>query len=304
MLYYTNMENTTFVKTELHDVINVSGLYTVHYFKYGKNFRFNEESHDFWELVYIDSGKAKITNNSRIIPLNQGNAFLHLPNAKHTIYTEEQFANSAIISFSCKSRALKSLAEKILVLSDYEKTLLNKIVNETKIGFSDKLNDAHLKKMSKSPLAPIGSEQVIKNCIELLFVSILRNVHAEKHEPEQISLNISSDQIVDSIRNILNEKLEQAQPINLAELSYKLGFSKSYIKSQFKKKTGLSIIKFYIHMKIDKAKKLLSQQKFSVSEIADMLGFGSVFYFSRQFKLHTDMSPTEYINSIKADNVL
>ena len=57
-------------------------------------------------------------------------------------------------------------------------------------------------------------------------------------------------------------------------------------------------------MKIDRAKKLLSQQKYSVSEIADMLGFGSVYYFSRQFKLHTDMSPTEYINSIKADNVL
>ena len=57
-------------------------------------------------------------------------------------------------------------------------------------------------------------------------------------------------------------------------------------------------------MKIDRAKKLLSQQKYSVSEIADILGFGSVYYFSRQFKLHTDMSPTEYINSIKADNVL
>lgn len=299
------MRENTFVKTELHCPIKVTGIYTVHYFKYGKNFRFEEESHDFWELVYIDSGKAKITNNNNVIELSQGDAFLHLPNAKHTIYTEEDFSNSAIISFECKSRSLKKLSEKVLVLSDYEKTLLNKIVNETKTGFSDKLNDAHLKKMTKNPLAPIGSEQIIKNCIELLFLSIIRNSQSSnKNITEEISLNISSDQIVDSIRKILIEKLDQAEPINLAELSYKLGFSKSYIKSQFKKKTGLSIIKFYINMKIDRAKKLLSQQKYSVSEIADMLGFGSVYYFSRQFKLHTDMSPTEYINSIKADNVL
>ena len=298
------MKENSFVKTELQCPIKISGLYTVHYFKYGKNFRFAEESHDFWELVYIDSGNAKITNNEEVISLTQGNAYLHVPNAKHTIYTDEQFANSAIISFECKSRALKKLANKILVLSDYEKTLLNKIVNETKIGFLDKLNDPHLKQMTKNADAPIGSEQIIKNCIEILFISIIRNAQSVKQVAEEISLNISSDQIVDNIRKILTEKLDQSEPINLAELSYKLGFSKSYIKSQFKKKTGLSIIKFYIEMKIDRAKKLLSQQKYSVSEIADILGFGSVYYFSRQFKLHTDMSPTEYINSIKADNVL
>jgi AraC-like DNA-binding protein len=57
-------------------------------------------------------------------------------------------------------------------------------------------------------------------------------------------------------------------------------------------------------MKIDRAKKLLSEQKYTISEISDMLGFNTVFYFSRLFKLHTHMSPTEYINSIKADNVL
>ena len=34
-------------------------------------------------------------------------------------------------------------------------------------------------------------------------------------------------------------------------------------------------------MKIDKAKKLLSQQKFTVSEIAYALGFSSVYYFIR-----------------------
>ena len=105
-------------------------------------------------------------------------------------------------------------------------------------------------------------------------------------------------------KKILLEKLDNASKVNLDDISYRIGFSKSYIKTQFKLATGFSIIKYFINLKIDKAKKLLSQQKYQICEIADMLGFSSVYYFSRQFKLCTDMSPSEYLNSIKAYNIL
>ena len=293
-----------FTKSELKSTVKINGIYTVHYFKYGKNFRFNAESHDFWELVFIDSGSAKILNGDQTYTLKQGEAFLHRPNVLHTIYTDDGFANSAIITFECKNRILKSASDKVLVLSDYEKTLLNKIISETKLSYTDKLNDVHLKQMNKNPSAPFGGEQIIKNCIELLFVSIIRNIQSSKVTIEELNLNIDSDQIVGNIQKLLHAHLDDAENVNLDEISFRLGFSKSYIKSQFKKKTGFSIIQYFINMKIDKAKKLLSQQKYTVSEISDMLGFGSVYYFSRLFKLHTDMSPTEYIRSIKADNVL
>ena len=296
--------NKQFTMSELRSPVKISGIYTVHYFKYGRNFRFEPESHDFWELVFIDSGNAEILNDGDKLTLKQSQAFLHRPNVYHAIHTNDDFANSAIITFECKSRCLKSIADKILIFNDYEKSLLNKIISETKLGYSDKLNDLHLTKMTKKEKSPFGSEQIIKNCIELLFVSLIRNTQSEVCSTDVMNLSVSSDQIVESIRKILLDKLDQAENINLDEISYKLGFSKSYIKSQFKKKTGFSIIQYYINMKIDKAKKLLSQQKYTVSEISDTLGFGSVYYFSRQFKLQTDMSPTEYVKSIKADHLL
>jgi len=298
------MSTKKYVITKLNTSIKVSGIYTVHYFKYGKNFAFEPECHDFWELVFIDSGSAQILSGDDTMLLTQGQAILHRPNITHTIYTKNNFANSAIISFNCKNKILKNIADRVLVLSDYEKSLLNKIISEAKASYSDKLNDAHLTKLTKKISLPFASEQIIKNCIELLFISLIRNDENSSQPNEVMSLTISSDKIVDSIRNILTDKLDCCENIDLNEISFRVGFSKSYIKSQFKKKTGISIIQYYIDMKIDKAKKLLSQQKYTVSEISDMLGFGSIYYFSRQFKLQTAMSPTEYIKSIKADNIL
>ncbi|MBE7081976.1 MAG: AraC family transcriptional regulator [Clostridiales bacterium] len=298
------MASKKYTVTKLNAPIKISGIYTIHYFKYGKNFNFEPENHDFWELVFIDSGNAQILSGDNMLSLTQGQAILHRPNLTHTIYTKNNFANSAIISFDCKNKLLKNLAERVLVLTDYEKSLLNKIISEAKASYSDKLNDAHLTKMTRKKSLPFASEQIIKNNIELLLISLIRNVENKPQHNEVMNLNITSDKIVDSIREILINKLDSAEHIDLNEISFRVGFSKSYIKSQFKKKTGVSIIQYYIDMKIDKAKKLLSQQKFTISEISDMLGFGSIYYFSRQFKLQTEMSPTEYIKSIKADNIL
>jgi AraC-like DNA-binding protein len=158
--------------------------------------------------------------------------------------------------------------------------------------------------MTKNNDSPFGGEQIIKNCIELLLISLLRTLKGQALATEKIGISSPSDDIVENITNILSEMLSSQRNISLDELSFRLNFSKSYIKSQFKKKTGYSIIQYYINMKIEKAKKLLSRQKYTVSEISDMLGFSSVYYFSRQFKLQTDMSPSEYVNSIKAENIL
>ena len=300
------MKDTTSIyrKNTLKKMLNVSGIYTVYYFKYGKNFRFQGEMHNFWEMVYIDSGVAHIVADGKEFIMRQGEVFFHKPNEPHSIYTTDTFANSVIVSFESKSKQTKHLAGKIFTLSDDEKSFLNKILSEAKHTFSDKIDDISQLALTKKSSTPFGSEHFIKNTLELLFLSLLRKELKTEKVVENNLLSKGHGKIVDNILLLLKDKLSNAEKINLDEISYKLGFSKSYIKSQFKKSTGKSIIQYYISMKIDKAKELLSQNKFTVSEIADLLGFASIFYFSRQFKLHTDMSPSEYLNSIKATDLL
>jgi hypothetical protein len=121
---------------------------------------------------------------------------LHRPNTPHTIYTDELFANSAIITFDSNSTHLKHVAEKILVLDEYEKTLLNKIISEAKLTYADRLNDVNLTKMTKKSVSPFGTEQIIKNSIELLLVSVIRNFQIKKTPVADITLNVDNGLIV------------------------------------------------------------------------------------------------------------
>ena len=292
-----------YVQNRLQETFNVKSIFTIHYFRYGKHFRVRKESHNFWEMVYIDSGEAVITAGERDFALKRGQAYFHKPEEIHTISTEEEFANSAIVSFECTSKSMKLFENRTVVFDDFEKQLLNKIISEGKLSFKDKLDDIYLVKMTKRENAPYAGEQLIKNSLELLLISLARNLLDEKGNPAaEKRIAPTGVKIVENILAILDENLYDN--INLDTIAEKLSFSKTYIKSVFKKHTGTTIIQHYIDLKIAEAKKLLSQNKYTVTEIAFMLNFNSVHYFSRQFKCRTDMSPTEYIESIKADNVL
>ena len=99
-----NKENVFFKQT-LKSELNISAVYTIHYFKYGKNFRFREESHNFYELVYLDSGHAIVSADDKILELEQGQAFLHKPNENHTIYTNDKSYNT--LSYDTDSFTVK-----------------------------------------------------------------------------------------------------------------------------------------------------------------------------------------------------
>lgn len=293
----------SFFCNQLHNVLKVNGIFTIHYFKYGKFFEFPEESHNFWELVFIDSGEAVAFSNRKEIRLKQSQIIFHKPNASHTIKTQDKFCNSVIVSFEASGRMMNFFEDKVFTLSTYEKELLQKVVLEGKKSYKGKLNLVHQKKMEKREDALFGAEQIIKNNIELLLISIVRNNFEEKatKKLEYNSVSAHGEQIVKRILEILDSRIYST--VNLDEIAKDLFFSKTYVKSVFKQYVGTSIIQYFNRLKIDEAKKLISMKKYSYTEISAKLGFSSIHYFTRLFKSLTDMTPSEYQKSIKA-NVL
>ena len=64
-------------------------------------------------------------------------------------------------------------------------------------------------------------------------------------------------------------------------------------------KYGVSPKAYIDSLRIDYAKKLLSQKEMSVAEVSYSIGFGEPLYFSTSFRKAVGLSPTEYKNKCK-----
>jgi AraC-like DNA-binding protein len=64
----------------------------------------------------------------------------------------------------------------------------------------------------------------------------------------------------------------------------------------FSKNEGVTIEKYFIKLKVEKAKELIQLQQYSFSAIAYLLDYSSVNHLSRQFRRINGMSMTEYKN--------
>lgn len=103
----------------------------------------------------------------------------------------------------------------------------------------------------------------------------------------------------DSKQNLVNESLEYIErhyheQMSVGDIAKALGTSISYLSRIFKENTGETIIRTINNKRIEKAKAYLRETDYKVYEVADILGFENVTYFSRFFKKHTGMSPKEY----------
>ena len=291
---YMPIENDT--------VLKVDKLFTIHYFEYAKGYAFCGEKHDFWEIVYIDRGEAAIVADNKGYNLKRGQAVFHKPMEYHNIWSNKDFANSVIITFTSKSRAMDFFKNKILHFDEESKTLLSKILNEAKNYFEEPLNIVDLKKMTKKENAPIGGEQLIRRYLEELLIHLLRKGD-DTTPPQTIRVAEEGKQrVVDAVIAYLRENIEK--PVTLDTVVENICFSKTYLKELFKKKTGTTIMKYLTKLRMDKAKELLSEGNNTVSEISSMCGYTTVHYFSNAFKKEIGMTPSEYIKTVGHRGIL
>lgn len=84
--------------------------------------------------------------------------------------------------------------------------------------------------------------------------------------------------------------------INLStHLSDKTGYEYNYLSNLFSEKENITIEKFFIIQRIERAKELLSYKQHTLTEIAHILGYSSTAYLSSQFKKITGLTPTRFI---------
>ena len=278
--------------------VQVDGLVSIHYFEYTANFIWSGESHNFWELIYCDKGTLLITSGKREISLKSGHFYIHPPNEFHNVRPGDgRTANSVILSFSGNIPELFRISDVDHTADDYTRTILFTILRESRYCFGNRLGQVVDTKLVRSETNQVfGSEQVILREMELLLIHLIRG----GKRPDCVSPAIpgGNNDTLSHIMSYLETNTHNKLSIKL--ICQEFSISPTALKKLFSSSLGTGVMSYFLDCKIREAKRMIADKDKNYSQIAQILGFSSVHYFSRIFKLKTGMSPTEYERSVKS----
>ena len=115
---------------------------------------------------------------------------------------------------------------------------------------------------------------------------------------EEISQGFTSPQSTypEAVRNAIIFLTENyRQPFSAQATAAAVNLSESHLRALFEKWLGESPKQFHTRYRIDQAKRLLSEQHLTISEVALQVGFNDIRHFSRVFKRLIGVIPSQYL---------
>ncbi len=280
-----------YYKHKLQNLIVVENIVTIHYMELKPDFDFRPESHDFWELVYADKDSVVAKTETEHI-LEEGEMIFHKPNEVHSLAANgKTAANVFILSFVCKSRAMGFFENRKFRLPKRLVHFIYRIAEEGKRTFDLPRFDPNLTKMQLLENPTLGGQQLIKNYLEILLVELMRT--ETEREGGHIFLREEEEEGL-TTRAIAYMKENLDKKLTIAEICEAVHYNKSYLFRSFKKDTGRSVMEYFTHLKIERAKKYLRENKMNITQIAEILAFDTPNYFTKTFQKITGYSPLQY----------
>lgn len=84
------------------------------------------------------------------------------------------------------------------------------------------------------------------------------------------------------------------KPLKRDEVANHFGYHQNYFSKLIKAETGWSFSDYLAHIRLDKAKVLLLDSSYTITEVSRKIGYQDSLYFSRKFRKQTGLSPTEF----------
>jgi two-component system response regulator YesN len=116
--------------------------------------------------------------------------------------------------------------------------------------------------------------------------------------------HVSSYELKTEIKPQIRKALEYIskhyqESITVKKVAEAIYVSDSYLMHSFKDTIHMTFNEYVTEYRINKAKELLRQGHYRIYEVASMVGYSDVKYFSQVFRRKTNMTPSEYSNDTK-----
>ena len=246
-------------------------------------YRFDGESHSYYELTYVDRGSLLTVIDGQSYEVAERELIIYGPNQHHTQRIAEGNSCSYItvlFEFESNKEHFDFLLNKVFPYRKKTHTLMKAFVNETssQLPFMDSL------------------------LLCLFQEIIIRLLQSEYSQPEKDKKPVTDarqhyhDELLEQILTFIDETIYE--PITVGEICHKFSMSRSSLQILFNENLNQTPKKYINELKLEKSRQMIGEGRYTISEIALMLGFNSIHYFSRAFTQKYNMAPTEYAKTL------
>lgn len=252
-----------------------------------------KHAHDFYELVFVREGFCVHYLKDSVSLAMEGDLFMIKPGMYHK-YTGTKECKI----FNC-----------LFTPEAFEPSLLEMLqsfpgMSEMLLPSEDAFPHIHLDMMERRHMNELLT-RMAKECEErklgwtLKVRSLLCELMVEcsriyeMHNQNPSEKNGYPNYVTQALSYIDEHYSEES--LSVQKLSEHVGISGDYLSRQFRKMTGIAVQEYIRRYRLSRAVSYL-QQGYSVGETANLCGFHSMGYFSREFKKEMGIAPSKYEN--------
>ena len=268
--HYTLNKNQSFTIRGTAKLLNAASA------KYGGDWHSVPHTHNHLELFYIVGGKGQFLIQDQLYPVDVNNLVLISPNVTHT----EVSLNAQPLEYIVLG--IEGIELQASSTSNGQFSILDQLES---VEISGCLRNI----IREMELKNTGYEDVCQAYMEILIIRLMRNTALGiPTKPQAISTNRQCA----AVRRYID--LHFKESLTLEQLAEEAHMNKYYLSHSFKREYGVSPINYMISKRLEESKYLLAETDLSLSQIAQLLGFSSLSYFSQVFHRTQGITPKEY----------
>lgn len=259
--------------------IIINEIYAYYYQVSNANYSFPGESHNMWELTFIDNGTLHTTVDDESFDLNNFDIILYAPNQYHTQSTGNHKSCSYLtIMFDMECSQEELISKRVFNASREMHSIINNLVktSNTEIYYDTELMLCYLKEL----------------IIKLFQYDFLSNTSVASTPMQQKFEN----ELLNEVILYINENIYTT--LTIEEICHHFSISRSSLQTLFKNNLNTAPKQYISDIKLNMSKLLIKESIYTISEISNKLGFASIHYFSRKFKQQFNITPTDYAKKI------
>ena len=265
-----------------------------YYYKRWNGFYMPFHAHEAVEIMYVISGECKVEMKDHCFFMKKGHFILIDAGVSHRLIVDKDCSCRMLnVEFLFREKHVNFLSLKDLSSTDKALKAMLELHQPYIL-----LRDASDVQPTLKSLVLELDDQCHENdlMIHLLLSQILIRIarlieETSQRIPQQADFYVKK--AVEYIHHHYDCNLR------VRDIASSVHLHPSYLHRIFKETMGRSLMEYLTHLRIEKAKRLLTQTDIPVTEVSDYIGISTCQYFSAIFKKHTGKTPLEFRNSVQ-----